>query len=403
MASRLDLKEIAARLRAGLWFDPLIGALAGVALACLALAGERFDAVLGLPDLGAGPADTVLQLIAGGMLTVITVSFSAMLVVVGSVGSNASPRAAPALIADPVAHHALAVFVAAFAFAVAGIVLLAVAIERPAGRSLLFIIGVAVVTYALATLIAWIHHAAGSLRLSAVIARLHASGVESIETWRADPLCGAAEATGSEPPGDPVKVAATGWLRRIDVEAIAAAAEQSGIVVTILHRPGEFVHPAKPVAVISGGVADEACRGAILGAFAVGIDRTHEQDPLLALALLGEVGRRALSPGINDPGTAIECLNYGEDLLQRALAPWRNPPETTTERVRMVPLAPRRFLEAGIIGIARDGRDFPEVTGRVHAILAALAVRADEATRDVVRETAASLPPPGEGLSDRDA
>ena len=64
---------------------------------------------------------------------------------------------------------------------------------------------------------------------------------------------------------------------------------------------------------------------------------------------------------------------------------------------------PRRFLEAGIIGIARDGRDFPEVTGRVHAILAALAVRADEATRDVVRETAASLPPPGEGLSDRDA
>ena len=93
---RLDLKEMLARLRAGLWFDPLLGALAGVALACLALAGERIDPVLDLPDLGADPANAMLQLLAGGMLTVITVSFSAMLVVVGSVGSNASPRAAPA-------------------------------------------------------------------------------------------------------------------------------------------------------------------------------------------------------------------------------------------------------------------------------------------------------------------
>lgn len=403
MAIRLNLKEIAARLRAGLWFDPLVGAIAGVSLACLALAGERLDDTLALPDLGAGPANTMLQMIAGGMLTVITVSFSAMLVVVGSVSSNASPRAAPALIADPVAHHALAVFVAAFAFAVAGMVLLAVAIERPAGRGLLFIVGVIVLAYALATLIAWIHHAAGSLRLAAVIARLHGSGVEAIGTWRADPLCGAAEATGSEPPGDPVMPAATGWLRRIDVGAIAAAAERSGVVVTILHRPGEFVHPGTPVAMISEGVADEACREAILGAFAVGVDRTHEQDPLLAFALLGEVGRRALSPGINDPGTAIECLNYGEDLLVRALAPWRTPPETTLERVRMAPLAPRHFLEAAVSGIARDGRDFPEVTARVQAILATLAVRVDDATREVVRQVAASLPLPGEGLSDRDA
>jgi uncharacterized membrane protein len=400
---RLDLKELAARLRAGLWFDPLLGAVAGIALACLALAGERLDDALDLPDLGAGPANTMLQMIAGGMLTVITVSFSAMLVVVGSVGSNASPRAAPALIADPVAHHALAVFVAAFAFAVAGLALLAVAIERPAGRGMLFIVGVVVLAYALATLIAWIHHAAGSLRLSAVIARLHAAGVEATGTWRADPLCGAAEATGSEPPGDPVMLEATGWLRRIDVTAIAAAAERNGVIVTILHRPGAFVHPGRSVAVISGGVADEACREAIRGAFAVGIDRTHEQDPLLALALLGEVGRRALSPGINDPGTAIECLNYGEDLLLRALAPWRTPPGPAVERVRMVPLVPRHFLEAAVSGIARDGRDFPEVTARVQAILASLAVCVDDATRDVVRHIAASLPRPGEGLSDRDA
>lgn len=398
---RLDLKEMLARLRAGLWFDPLLGALAGVALACLALAGERIDPVLDLPDLGADPANAMLQLLAGGMLTVITVSFSAMLVVVGSVGSNASPRAAPALIADPVAHHALAVFVAAFAFAVAGMVLLAVAIERPAGRGLLFLVGVSIMAYALATLVAWIHHAAGSLRLPAVIARLHAAGVDSIEAWRADPRCGAADATGSDPPGDPVTLPATGWLRRIDVEAIAAAAERAGVVVTILHRPGEFVHPLRPVAVISGAVPDEGCRAAMLGAFAVGIDRTLEQDPLLALALLGEVGRRALSPGINDPGTAIECLNYAEDLLLRALVPRTTGPATAAGRVRMVPLAPARFLEAAIVGIARDGRGFPEVTARVQSVLAALAVRVDDATREVVRETAASLPRAREGLSDR--
>jgi uncharacterized membrane protein len=388
----LDLRDLAERIRGALWFDPLVGAAVGVGLAALSLAGPAIDPFIALPDLGAGAVGSLLQLIGGGMLTVITVTLSVMLVVVGSVGSNASPRAAPALIADPVAHHALAVFVAAFAFAVAGIVLLAVAVEGPAGRALMFVIGIVVLAYALATLVAWIHHAAGSLRLASVIARLHGAGIDAITAWREDPFCGAAPATASA--GEAVTLERTGWLRRIDIAAIAAAAERSGAVVTLALRPGAFVHPGVTVAYVAGAPADARCRRAIAGAFAIGTDRSHAQDPLLGLDLLGEVARRALSPGINDPGTALECLNYIEDLLLRAVATPAPEAGPGCARVRMPAIPVERFIAAALPGIARDGQDEPDVMARIRTVLAAVAARGTESAAAAARAAAASLPHP---------
>lgn len=391
---QLDLSDLAERIRGALWFDPLVGAAVGVGLAALSLAGPAIDPFIDLPDLGAGAAGSLMHLIGGGMLTVITVSFSAMLVVVGSVGSNASPRAAPALIADPVAHHALAVFVAAFAFAVAGIVLLAVAVEGPAGRGLMFVTGIGVLAYALATLVAWIHHAARSLRLASVIARLHGAGMDAIAAWREDPFCGAVSAPATAPAGEAVTLERTGWLRRIDIAAIAAAAERSGAVVTLALRPGAFVHPGVTVAYVTGGRSDSECRRAIAQAFAVGTDRSHAQDPLLGLDLLGEVARRALSPGINDPGTALECLNYIEDLLLRALAAPAPEAGPGCARVRMPAIPVDRFIAAALPGIARDGRDEPEVMARIRTVLGAVAARATDAAAAAARAAADSMPRP---------
>lgn len=390
----LDLRDLAERIRGALWFDPLVGAAVGVGLAALSLAGPAIDPFIELPDLGAGAASSLLQLIGGGMLTVITVSFSAMLVVVGSVGSNASPRATPALIADPVAHHALAVFVTAFAFAVAGIVLLAVAVEGPAGRGMMFIIGIVVLAYALATLVAWIHHAARSLRLASVIARLHDSALHAIAAWREDPFCGAAPAPATASAGEAVTLERTGWLRRVDVAAIAAAAERSGAVVTLALRPGAFVHPGVTVAYVTGARTDSECRRAIAEAFAIGTDRSHAQDPLLGLDLLGEVARRALSPGINDPGTALECLNYIEDLLLRAVAAPAPEAGPGCARVRMPAIPVERFIAAALPGIARDGRDEPEVMARIRTVLAAIAARGTEPAAEAARAVAESLPQP---------
>jgi uncharacterized membrane protein len=387
----LDLKDLAERIRGALWFDPLVGAAVGVGLAALSLAGPAIDPFIALPDLGAGAAGSLLQLIGGGMLTVITVTLSVMLVVVGSVGSNASPRAAPALIADPVAHHALAVFVGAFAFAVTGIVLLAVAVEGPTGRGLMFVIGILVLAYALATLVAWIHHAADSLRLASVIARLHDVAVDAVAAWREDPFCGAAPAPATASTGEAMTLERTGWLRRVDVAAIAAAAERSGAVVTLALRPGAFVHPGVTVAYVAGAPADARSRRAIAEAFAVGTDRSHAQDPLLGLDLLGEVARRALSPGINDPGTALECLNYIEDLLLRAVAAPAPEAGPGCAHVRMPAIPVERFIAAALPGIARDGQDEPDVMARIRTVLAAVAARGTESAAAAARAAAASL------------
>jgi uncharacterized membrane protein len=52
-------------------------------------------------------------------------------------------------------------------------------------------------------------------------------------------------------------------------------------------------------------------------AFAVGSERTFEQDPKYALRLIVDIAIRALSPAVNDPTTAVQALDHLEDLLQR--------------------------------------------------------------------------------------
>ena len=49
--------------------------------------------------------------------------------------------------------------------------------------------------------------------------------------------------------------------------------------------------------------------------FALGRERTIEQDPAFALRILVDIAIRALSPAVNDPTTAVQVLNYIEDLL----------------------------------------------------------------------------------------
>src|SRR3546814_13413517 len=69
---------------------------------------------------------------------------------------------------------------------------------------------------------------------------------------------------------------------------------------------------------IHGARPDAAVLDALRGAVVVGFERTHEGDPRFGFELLAEVASRALSPGINDPPSAIPCLNYLGSLLAKA-------------------------------------------------------------------------------------
>jgi uncharacterized membrane protein len=163
-------------------------------------------------------------------------------------------------------------------------------------------------------------------------------------------------------------------LRQIDMPKLLDLARQADVVIRLRVLPGEFVHENEAVLDI-WGAAGTIDRASVLACLEVGVDRTHTQDPLLGFQLLVDIAMRAMSR-INDPATAIQTMNYIESLLRtlagRSLAIGMVTDETGAVRIIFDPLEWETFLSAGTDEIAGSTMH-PMVRQRLHLMLERLA------------------------------
>lgn len=116
----------------------------------------------------------------------------------------------------------------------------------------------------------------------------------------------------------PVGSDGDGYLQLIDTGALMGLASQEGLLLRLEHRPGQYVVKGRPlVTVWPGESATHELATTINAAFVLGNQRTDTRDIEFPFEQLVEIAARALSPGINDPFTAIACV----DRLGSAL--WR--------------------------------------------------------------------------------
>jgi uncharacterized membrane protein len=111
-----------------------------------------------------------------------------------------------------------------------------------------------------------------------------------------------------------VRTARAGAIQAIDVRGLLALPRGHDSVLVLLHSVGDFV-PTGASLVQVYGPAPSTVRRRVRRMFALGRERTIEQDPAFALRILVDIAIRALSPAVNDPTTAVQVLNYIEDLL----------------------------------------------------------------------------------------
>jgi uncharacterized membrane protein len=117
--------------------------------------------------------------------------------------------------------------------------------------------------------------------------------------------------------GTEVPASRTGYVQFVDPEALLELARKQSGTVRMGVGVGDFVVAGRPIATITrdhgaelgeDGLRDVA--RAIRSAVQVGPHRTVEQDPAYGVQQLVDIALRALSPGINDPTTAITCMHY---------------------------------------------------------------------------------------------
>lgn len=298
-------------LRQQLWFKPAWWGVVATIVALGAALANQFVSDDALPDVEQETLQSLLTILASSMLTVSTFSLSILVQAFSSAAGSATPRALRVIMADDNAQTAIATFIAAFIYAVIALLALGVGYYGAAGRFVLLLFTIAVMLQVIVMLIRWIRTLSRLGRMGHTVERVEAAAREALRAYWKAPTMGGQPLHGDDaPPGTPVPAQSTGYVHHLDMEALQAHAGALNVRVYLRARPGAFVVRGQPLAVLvhdtsSATAVDENHMKALGEAIEVGDDRSFDQDPRFGLLVLSEIGQRALSAAVNDPGSAI--------------------------------------------------------------------------------------------------
>lgn len=336
-------------LRARLWVIPAIGALLAAAGALVLVTVDRSLASDGSGPLvfGGGPdsARAILSTIAAAMLSFTGLVFSVTMLVLQLASSQISPRVTRTYLRDRKNQAVLATFVATFTYAL--LVLREVRSEPdPFVPELAVGAAFALLLASIGAFIFYIDHMAQAMRVETVVAGVADETREAIRRCHPDPFAGVSDV---DAPLLPVSALVTspdrpGIVQHVDVERLVAIAREAGVVLDIVPGIGDAV-PAQAALVRVRG-AGPVDHDAVRAAVGFGGERTMEEDPGFGFRQLVDIATRALSPGINDPTTAVTVVARLHDLL-RSIAG------------RLIP-GPRWNDDGGSLRVVLPVRDWPD-------------------------------------------
>jgi uncharacterized membrane protein len=274
-------------------------------------------------------AYVVLGTIGGSMITVVSVVYSILLVVLTFASSQFSPRVLVAFVEDRVSQTTLGVFVGTFTYCL--LTLPAIRSQpKPFVPSIAVVVAIVLAVACLACLLYFIHHIALSIQASQVVDRIARETERVVDELFPRPWEGAPpeETTEALPGGTPILATSSGYIRSMSGVDLLAAAWACDSVLRIDRQVGQFVMAGTPLLEASPpGRTTEALRAACQKAFDIGPARTFEQDVEFGILQIVDIALKAISPAVNDPTTALTCIDQlGRILLRAAL---RQPPAST--------------------------------------------------------------------------
>lgn len=369
------------RIRGSLWFLPALMSLAAAALALLSAwldqavmeSGATYEFLYrGEPE----GARTLLSTLAGSMITVAGVSFSVTMVALSLTSSQFGPRLLVNFMRDRGNQSVLGAFIGTFVFCL-------IALGSPVHGSERYVsvsasVALLLSGVSLMLLIYFIHHVATSMQADHVIDGVARDLERSLE--RVFPDAEAAPSVADVPSGDAdhlVPAPCAGYLQGVDDARLLRIAAEQDLCLRVVRRAGHFVASGAPLVEVLGEPLTDETVQRICGAFIIGGWRTADQDPEYGIHQLVEIAVRALSAGINDPFTAVTCVDrLGGVLAGVAQRPARPPvlrDADDTPRVWFDPIDFEGVLDAAFDQIRQCARTMPAVAIRLLEALAHIA------------------------------
>lgn len=352
-----------------------------IAIAILSFASLLVSALVGplIPEwlgdlIGADAVDQILSIIANSMLAVAIFSLTMMTSAFRAAAANWSPRTQAALRQDTVTQNVLATFVGAYLFALIGIILRTSHLIGEREIVVLYGFTLAVVALIVVSIIRWIVHLETLGSLQGTTDRIENATTEALIAVMDPPNGGAQDLTDPAaqiPAGaEEWRAPATGHVEQVYEDTLNEKLADAGALAWLLRRTGDYVHEGEVIARVMGGTPE--LLDALPDLVPIRRERDFVLDPCYGLQTLAEIASRALSPGINDAGTALQIVGRQQRILQ-AMPDIRRGTARPLDRLWIVPLSADNLVRDAFATISRDAGPALEVHLAVQRALDALA------------------------------
>lgn len=320
------------KLRTSFWVVPGgMAMLAGV-LAYLAHLGDLWLTTPNVSDLPPpifvstpGTARDVISTLLSSMITMTSLVFSITMVVLTLAASQFGPRLIRSFMSDPRTQVVLGVFVMTSVYCLIILGSIGTASSGEAQEAFVTVsVALLLTLLSLGVLVLFLHFLARSIVSETVIERVGEEIDELIADL--DPIAEERKGLDAYLPEDYPSVSrffgpsVDGYVEAIDFPLLVEEAERAGVLIGLSFRPGDYVVvDGRGIGVYPGDRCSEQLEQAVLDAIVIGSHRTPNQDPEFSIRHLVEIAVRALSPGINDPYTAVAVVNQLSAALSRLM------------------------------------------------------------------------------------
>ncbi|MCA0984223.1 DUF2254 domain-containing protein [Halobacillus yeomjeoni] len=313
------IKRVLLRIKESIWFIPSVSCILAFVLALMVIAVDTIysDSVRPfipsflLTDVGL--AQTTLGAISAALLTMTTITFSTIMVVLTTYSSQFSPRTLKNFTTSSTTMTVLGIFMGGFVFSI--LTLLFMRKSQIEHLVISATVGVIVSFICLAFFAYFIHNVATSIQVSKLLRDLTEDSINTIgnsrQTLKKEKCVSVQESCPDISVFSNVELlhgSEYGYIQIIDFENLMAIAKQKDVVIELKQSIGQFVTRESALAAVYHN--HEPIEVNIDTFITVGDERETIHDIHFSIQKIVEVALRAISPGINDPNTAISCIHY---------------------------------------------------------------------------------------------
>ncbi len=342
---------------------------------------------------GPDSARAVLSTIAGSLITATSLTFSLTVVALQLASNQASPRLLRLFASDRMVHGTLATFLGTFTFSI----MVLRTVQNSTDKTAAAVPSISITLCVLLTLMSvimltlFLAHLARQLRVETMLRDVHRETKRTIDLVRSTSEDGPTEVADDIRPEEVNTVAATrsGFLHSASRSRIVSLATDLDIVVEEEHSIGSSVIAGVPIVSwwprtgqLPEDFDEEAFSRVIRSAYSTGYERTSSQDIGYGLRQLVDITTRALSPGVNDPTTAVHALSHISAVLCQIVQLPTQPAALLDDDgvVRLI-VRPHRFealLNLAVQQPRRYGATDPDVVARLFLLFREVIINTDK-------------------------